>query len=79
MEQAEQQLGHSVTQERAFRELQENFQEVCQANNEMKLKNEKLTADIKKRDQVVKDWNDTLGSIDAKIAGLEDEKAGTVS
>lgn len=38
------------------------------------MKIERLNSEIKQRDQVVKEWNETLQSIDIKIAGLEAEK-----
>lgn len=42
----------------------------------MKDKIEELTAEIKKRDKVVAEWNDTLESVDNKIQSLETENAG---
>lgn len=69
-------LELSRNQEQAYRDLEQNFQAVCKANNEMKVKIDELTNEIWNRDKVVTEWNETLGSINAKIAELEAEKAG---
>lgn len=45
----------------------------------MKEKIEELSNEIRKRDKVVKEWNETLTSVDSKIAGLEDDKKGNAS
>lgn len=69
------QVKISNNTEISFLELQDNFHNVCRANNELKNKVEELTSEIKKRDKVVTEWNDTLESIDAKISGLEAENS----
>lgn len=76
MESLHTELELSRNQEQAYRDLEQNFQAVCKANNEMKVKIDELTNEIWNRDKVVTEWNETLGSINAKIAELEAEKAG---
>jgi len=73
--QLEHQVRMASNNESGYAELQQNFQNVCLANNEMKIKIEELNQEIKKRDQIARDWNDTLESIDAKIVSLESENA----
>ena len=53
--------------------MQINFQNLCSANNELKSKIEELNQEIKKRDKVFKEWNETLETVELKIAGLEQE------
>jgi chromosome segregation ATPase len=71
----EHQVKISSSNEISFLELQDNFHNVCRANNELKARLEELTSEIKKRDKVVTEWNDTLESIDVKISGLEAENS----
>ena len=75
-EDLENELEYSQSEFKGHRDLEENFQTVCNANNQMKDKIEELNNEIRKRDKVVKEWNETLTSIDSKIATLEEDKRG---
>lgn len=74
IEDLEGEFEYAFNETKGHRELEENFQTVCKANNDMKAKIEELNVEIHKRDKVVREWNETLSSIDAKIAGLEEDK-----
>ena len=65
----------ATNNEITYTELQDNFHRVCDSNNEMKAKIEELTAEIRRRDKVVSEWNTTLESVDGKIQSLETENA----
>ena len=67
-------LEISQNQEKGNRDLEDSFHAVCSANNTMKAKIEELTAEIRNRDKVITEWNETLSSVDMKIAALEAEK-----
>ena len=58
--------------------MQINFQNLCHANNELKVTIEELNLEIKKRDSVFKEWNETLETVEIKIAALEQENESEI-
>ena len=76
LDQAGKHLNYSATLESSNTELQAKYKSVCAANEEMKVKVRELNNEIKKREQMAEQWNQTLHSVDTKLADLEAEKEG---
>ena len=72
------QVKLATNTENSLSEMQINFQNICSANNELKSTIEELNQEVKKRDKVFKEWNETLETVELKIAGLEQENESEI-
>ena len=62
-----------TSKETSHQHLQKEYQNLQKTNNEFKIELTEMTAELEKRDKIIKQWNDTLGSVQDKIVVLEKE------
>ena len=59
--------------EKVYKELQGSFEGVKRINGELRARLGELSEELEGRDRVMREWNETLGSVEGKIIGLERE------
>ncbi len=73
LDRTDDQIKMYSNKETGFIQLQADYQNILRTNNELKAKIEDMGDELENRNKVIKQWNETLGSVQHKIVTLEKE------